>query len=125
MTIFENFINRDIDKFVDYLDEHFTFDDAPWWKWWDKNYCNKCEAVIEFNDHSQCGYCEVYGNCRFFKDMKEIPDSKQIIKMWLESESEDSAHICTEEDDCSTCEYCYWDGVYNECSVDGRKPIKC
>lgn len=86
MTIFENFINRDIDELVDYLDEHFAFDAAPWWKWWDENYCSKCEAVIDFNDQGECGYCEVYGNCRFFKDMKEIPNDKQIIKMWLESE---------------------------------------
>ena len=29
---------------------------------------------------------------------------------------------CTEGADCSTCEYCYHDGGYNECAVDGIKP---
>lgn len=96
MTIFENFINRDIDALVDYLDEHFTFDNAPWWKWWDENYCSKCIAEIAVDDEGNkrdYGYCELHGNCRFFKDMKEIPDNKQIIKMWLESDSKSETSI--------------------------------
>lgn len=90
MTVFDNIKNKNIDEFAEWLDEHCNFDDAPWWEWWDGNYCNKCEPIeIENNAFGYTldyAYCEISGNCKFFKDMKEIPNSKQIIKMWLKSE---------------------------------------
>ena len=30
---------------------------------------------------------------------------------------------CTSSADCTTCEYAYHDNGYNECSVDGVKPL--
>lgn len=89
MTILEDFKNKNIDELVDWFDKHFTFDDAPWWIWWDKNYCSKCisEMFIDDNgDKTNFAYCEVNGNCKFFKELDDIPDNKSIIKMWLESE---------------------------------------
>ena len=89
MTIFEKIKSKDIDEFVDWIDEYFNFDSAPYWKWWDGNYCSKCKAVIQTNDEgreSEYAYCEVHGNCQFFKDACDIPNNKQTIKMWLESE---------------------------------------
>lgn len=89
MTVFENIKNKSIDELVDWLDKHCDFDSALWWRYWDENYCDKCEAVVFTDDEGgkECfAYCEHYSNCRFFKDMDCIPDSKQIIRMWLESE---------------------------------------
>lgn len=92
MTVFECFKNKNIDELVDWLNEHCVFDHAPWYRWWDENYCNKCESIIRIDDDDikrEYGYCELNGNCKFFKEIKDIPDDKQVIKMWLESESKE------------------------------------
>ena len=89
MTVFEKIKGKNIDELVNWIDEHFAFDDAPYWHFWDENHCNKCEPVVRTDEDGhkkEYAYCEVYGNCRFFKDMDDIPDHKQIIKIWLESE---------------------------------------
>lgn len=98
MTVFDSIKNKNIDELVDWIDEHFDFDNAPYWRWWDENYCKKCEPIETgtnvFGYPLEHAYCEVYGNCKFFKDMKEIPNSKQTIKMWLESEGEKICPNC-------------------------------
>lgn len=92
MKVFDSIKNKNIDEFVNWIDEHFEFDGAPHWRWWDDNYCNRCEPIESESTNifgyeiGECAYCELNGNCRFFKDMDEIPNNKQIIKMWLESE---------------------------------------
>lgn len=90
MTIFDSIKNKNIDELVEWIDEHCNFDEALHWKWWDENYCNKCEPIIAGTNilgyPQKHAYCELNGNCKFFKDTKGIPDSKQVIKMWLESE---------------------------------------
>lgn len=86
MIVFDMIKNKNIDELVDWIDEHFAFDSAPYWYWWDKNYCSKCETIASLDDEGEFAYCEVHNNCRFFKDMDKIPDTKQIIKMWLLSE---------------------------------------
>lgn len=91
MRVYEKIKLMDIDELVDWLDEHCMFDNAPWWEWWDEHYCNKCEAIIRTDDDGyerEYGYCELHHKCRFFEDMDNIPDVKQIIKMWLLSESD-------------------------------------
>lgn len=90
MTVFEKIKSKNIDELVDWIDEHFHFDSAPYWKWWDENYCSKCKAIVQTDDEgheTKFAYCEVHDNCKFFKDMDNIPDVKQTIKMWLESEA--------------------------------------
>lgn len=100
MKVFDSIKNKNIDELAEWLDEYCDFDSAPWWKYWDENYCSKCESIEsesanDFGYAAEYAYCELNGNCRFFKDMKEIPDSKQIIKMWLESEDK-SDEYCIE-----------------------------
>lgn len=92
MTIFE-YINaqvKDIDRFVDWLEKYWTTYDSPWIKWWDDNYCKKCESektyVAELDRECEVAWCESNERCKFFKEMQDIPNDKQIIKMWLESE---------------------------------------
>ena len=90
MTVFDSIKNKNIDEIADWIDEHSAFDDV-YWRWWNENYCDKCEPIKTestnfFGYSSECAYCELNNNCRFFKDMKEIPNRRQVIKMWLESE---------------------------------------
>lgn len=79
-----------IDEMVDFLDEYSIHDLTPWFIWWDKNYCNKCMEEIKFNPYyernSEYTYCELNNNCRYFQDLNEVPDSKQVLRMWLETE---------------------------------------
>lgn len=83
MTVYESFKSKSIDELAEWLDKH-VIDDSPWIGWFDRKYCNKCDAVhYEDDDYS---WCELNGKCRFFQDMPNIPDNKQIIKMWLERE---------------------------------------
>ena len=84
MTVFELFKSKSIDELVDWLDENCTPDFSPWMNWWDDNCCKKCDGV--FQDGLEYGWCELHGKCKFFQDMNDIPDNKQMIKMWLESE---------------------------------------
>lgn len=92
MTIFEEMKSMNIDEFVEWLDKHGAFDTAPWMFWFDNNYCKKCEPEVayveELHKKCECGWCELHGKCKFFEDLEEVPHHKQIIKMWLELESE-------------------------------------
>lgn len=89
MTVFENLKAKNIDELVDWLDEYCDFDFAPWWKWWDDNYCNKCEGevayVSELDKDLEFAWCELNDKCKYFQNMDNAPNTKQIIKMWLES----------------------------------------
>ena len=84
MTVLDNFKSFNIDEFIDWLDEYVSFDTAPWMWWWDNTYCKNCPTEDEYV--SDYAWCEVHNKCRYFLDMDETPDVKQIIKMWLESE---------------------------------------
>lgn len=92
MTIFEKFKTKDIDELADWLDEYASFESAPWMKYFDESFCNKCESVFAriepFDDEKQCAWCEVHNKCRYFQNMNDVPDPKQMIKIWLESENE-------------------------------------
>lgn len=90
MTVFEKIKSKNIDELAEWFNEYCDFDSAPWWEYWDENYCNKCEPITTgtnvFGYLLECASCEIIGKCKFFQDIKDIPDSKQVIKMWLESE---------------------------------------
>lgn len=81
MKVFDSLRNKTIDELAEWLDEYMMFDGSPYLKWWDDNYCKKC-----MNDEEEQIWCELNGNCVFFKEEKDIPNSKEMIKMWLESE---------------------------------------
>lgn len=108
MTKFEEINFKDIDGFSEWLDKYEAYDNSPWMEWWDKNYCQKCEAItmpcdeyarIDGWSYSyyygdiESAYCEIHKKCRYFEDMNEVPSNKEIIKMWLESEIEDETSI--------------------------------
>lgn len=90
MTVFDNIKNKNIDEFAEWLDKCGVFEDSPWHKYWNENYCHKCEPeigrILGTDRDTEFAWCELHNKCKFFKDMEDIPDNKQIIKMWLESE---------------------------------------
>lgn len=90
MTMFNNIKSKNIDELVEWLDKIGAYEDSPWMKYWDKNYCSKCEPEIiddvDYNREIECYWCELHDKCKYFKHMDDIPSIKQVIKMWLESE---------------------------------------
>lgn len=91
MTVFENIKAMDIDKFAEWYEEICAYDnDDPAIKWWNDTYCNRCEQVIGkyLNSDREMDFCwcELYDKCQFFQNMDRVPDSKEMIKAWLESE---------------------------------------
>ena len=90
MRVIDEFKSKTIDEFIDWLDEYCVFENAPWVQWWNNNYCNKCPAEIgkyEDSDREiEFAWCELHDKCKFFPNMNNTPDTKQMIRMWLESE---------------------------------------
>lgn len=93
MNKFEKIKSANIDELVEWMSEYCDYDNAPWWDWWDKKYCKKCQPEIgRYEGHEtdmEFSWCELYGKCKFFQEMDNIPDVKQTIKMWLEIENEE------------------------------------
>ena len=92
MTVFENIKSMNIDEFTEWFEKNCMHDEDPVIKWWDKNYCSKCEPEIvpvEGYYHKKemdiC-WCELHNKCKFFKNMDKTPSNKDMIKLWLESE---------------------------------------
>lgn len=93
MTIFDDMRSKSIDELTEWLDKYGQFDNSPWMKWFDEKYCSKCEPIMCRCEGSEaefpCSWCEVNGyKCKFFPDMDHSPDNRDIIKIWLESESD-------------------------------------
>jgi len=95
MTNLERLRSINIDDLAEWLDEYGAFDGSLWIQWWDNKYCKNCESImvkwpdsIDPETLHECAYCEIEGNCRFFPEITEVPDNKNIIKLWLESEIE-------------------------------------
>lgn len=92
MTEFERINAMNIDEFVDWFVANCMHDGDPAITWWDKTYCKNCESVevegLVLGTTMECAWCEVNNKCKFFKDMDNIPNSKQMTKIWLQSEVE-------------------------------------
>ncbi len=92
MNNFEQLKSMSLDQFVEWLDENVSFDCSPWWDWFDDKYCKNCEIIMcHYESYiprlHPTSWCELHNNkCKFFPDMDEAPDNKEIIKLWLESE---------------------------------------
>ena len=103
MTKFENLKSKNIDEFAEWFEENCLYDDDPCIRWFDETYCKNCEPIIKQNEMGykmEYAYCELNGNCRYFKDMNELPNNKQMVKLWLESEynDEDSKYLSVPDD---------------------------
>ena len=90
--------SMNIDQLIDFLNTN-GHHNAVWWEWFEEKYCNECAPEIGYindvdGEHTwqigcMCSYCETHANCRFFPDMDDVPDNKETIKLWLESEVND------------------------------------
>ena len=93
MTVFEKLNSKNIDEFAKWFDNHCSHDTDPCITWWDDTYCKNCEPLMSCYEDScreiQFSWCEIYGKCRFFPYMDNAPDSLQITKLWLESETDE------------------------------------
>ena len=103
MTRFDKFVTSSVDSLAQWIDENAQHDDSPWMNWFENKYCRNCESVkisredsleklgfelLYLND-TECSYCEINKQCRYFPDREESPSVVEIIKMWLESEVEE------------------------------------
>lgn len=90
MNNYEKLQSLSIELFAEWLDANGMWDNSPWSTWWNDNFCAKCEDVTayvpDWDRECDFAWCELEHKCRFFQEMDEEPSSKDIIKLWLESE---------------------------------------
>ena len=104
MTNFEYLKSLSLDDLAEWLDTHGQFDGSPWLSWFDKTYCKNCESIkCNIEDKAdelgfkppwlgptiECAYCELEKKCKFFPELSEEPDNKEILKMWLNIKKEE------------------------------------
>jgi hypothetical protein len=104
---FERLQSISIDEFADWLDKNGQFDTAPWTLWFAKKYCDNCKSIechyVDakeklgitpfYNDTIECAYCELADEsgvkrCRFFPKLDDIPNNREVIRMWLEEDAD-------------------------------------
>ena len=110
MNNFEHLKAMTVEELAMWLDENGMFDDSPWNDWFNKKFCEKCESIeLEYEDSktilgieplsldltSECAYCECHDHCRFFPEIKDIPDNRKVIEMWLTEEAENDGETAT------------------------------
>ena len=92
MTNFEKLKSMNEKEISEFLDSIVSIDDNPWVVWFYKKYCDNCETIrlktLDPNARYDYAYCELNENCRYFKNKDDIPDNKEMIELWLESEVE-------------------------------------
>lgn len=84
MTVFENIHSKNIDELVEWLDENGAYNYTPWERWFRKTYCKKC-GTFSANEY-EFSWCELHNKCKYFQDINKMPNRKQMIRLWLESE---------------------------------------
>lgn len=102
MTNFEKIKSLSVEEFAGWIDTTLSFSgDEPWNKWFDEEYCKKCETIkafpnVFYNPYSpyspkeiDCSFCEVNDYCRFFPHYNSPLDTKDVIIMWLNKEEEE------------------------------------
>ena len=93
MNVFEKIKSMNIDEFTEWFYENCIDVPDPSLEWWNDTYCSKCEPEddpLESSWH-KFAWCELHDNskCKYFQDLDDIPDYKQIVRLWLESEWKD------------------------------------
>lgn len=101
MTNFEQLQSMTVEELATWLDEHGQFDSSPWMEWFSRVYCDKCESIkckyvdaeeklgispLSYSGEVDCAYCELNDHCKFFPQVKGIPDNKDVIKLWFNEE---------------------------------------
>lgn len=93
MKVFDKLKSKNIDGLAEWFDEYCSSEYSPWERWFNNNYCYNCPSEIgkypDSNIEIEFCWCELNDKCKFFPGMNETPDSKQVIKLLLESEIEE------------------------------------
>lgn len=78
------------DELIEFFDNLDSFETSPYMSWWDKNYCSNCPAILcryeDSNRDIPCSFCELENYCTFFPEIDHIPDSKDMLRLWLNQE---------------------------------------
>lgn len=94
MKNYDYIVKLSIDELAEWIDKYGEFDDFPWLIWFDKKYCNNCDAetiyIPAFDKETECSYCELHNNCKYFSKKDDVPNTLDIIKLWLKEEIEDT-----------------------------------
>ena len=89
MTQFEYFKNMTLEELADWLDRYGIFEGSPWMQWWAENFCDNCDPVEgtypDSNRIMEFSWCELEHKCKFFQDMDDAPNNKDIIRLWLKT----------------------------------------
>ena len=97
MTNYNKIISMSIDELAQWLDKCSVTEEAPWVIWFNESYCKQCETIkvskenakellgfdLLFKDEAECAYCEVHGECRYFREAGRSPNNVETIKLWL------------------------------------------
>lgn len=94
----KDLITNNPDAFAKWLDDHGAFDGSPWMEWFNNTYCNQCDGIeCTYSDYWNvetdvkrtitCSYCELEDKCRFFPEHEGTLDNIDIIKLWLNTET--------------------------------------
>ena len=89
MTQFENFKSMTLEELADWLDQYGIFEGSPWMQWWAETFCDNCEPIEgtypDSNRTIEFSWCELEHKCRFFQNMDDAPNNKDIIRLWLKT----------------------------------------
>lgn len=103
MTNFEKITaEMDMNDLVGFLNSLDSIENAPWSKWFNAKYCNleKCPTITcKYVDNKtcECAYCELNkkkngeSECCFFPEKNILGSGRDVIKLWLESDIDDSS----------------------------------
>ena len=94
MTNYNKIVSMHVDELAQWLG---SIEDAPWMTWFNESYCSRCESIkvskenakellgfdLLYKDETDCAYCEVYGECRYFREAGRFPNNAETIKLWL------------------------------------------
>lgn len=90
MTKYEKIMSMSIDEFASWFANNCENNEDQAFTWYDKTYCSKCEKIKAFCSSKErteeFAYCELYGKCRFFPELNEVPDVLTTVKLWLQSD---------------------------------------
>ena len=95
MTNYEKIKSMSQDELARFLDD-VAIDEAPWNKAFDEHFCKDCPAVkanMEQPDgppdiEMSFAWCEVFGYCKFFSQLDDTPSHLDVLKWWLNSNSD-------------------------------------
>ena len=94
MNNFEQLKSCSLEGLADWLDINGNFEGSPWMTWFNNKYCENCESIMCHYPDSEhefpCSWCELNNNkCKYFPELEEAPDNRDIIEMWLREEADE------------------------------------